>query len=173
MGPLGKVGTHDRPLEIKAQKYVSDVNSGRWTPQLPPYQPETPRTGQDKAAILDGRRHQDFPGPGLALPTSQPTPLILPHIPTPHHCSAHTSHRDPTSSLNPAQLGILSQGKPPPEFSLNASGSPSSLPPGQWLIMALLKLSLPNLLHFPSVSHTSYHFGDLAHMMPGKLLLNL
>lgn len=28
MGPLGKVGTHDRPLEIRAQKYVSDVNSG-------------------------------------------------------------------------------------------------------------------------------------------------
>lgn len=114
----------------------------------PPYQSETPRTGQDKAAILDGRRHQDFPGPGLAFPVSQPTPLILPHLPTPHHCSDHTSHRDPTSSLNPAQLGVLSQGKPPPEFSLNSSGSPSSLPPRQWLITALLKLSLPNLLHF-------------------------
>lgn len=34
MGPLGKVGTHDRPLEIRAQKYVSDVNSGGQVPQL-------------------------------------------------------------------------------------------------------------------------------------------
>lgn len=28
MGPLGKVGAHDRPSEIRTQKYVSDVNSG-------------------------------------------------------------------------------------------------------------------------------------------------
>lgn len=105
------------------------------------------RAGQ--GSHLGWKEASGLPGPGLALPTSQPTPLILPHIPTPHHCSAHTSHRDPTSSLNPAQLGILSQSKPPPEFSLNSSGPPSSLPPGQWLIMALLKLSLPNLLHFP------------------------
>lgn len=41
MGPLGKVGTHDRPLEIRAQKYVSDVNSKGWTPRPPP-PPNTP-----------------------------------------------------------------------------------------------------------------------------------
>lgn len=36
MGPLGKVGTHDRPLEIRGQKYVSNVNSRGQTPQLHP-----------------------------------------------------------------------------------------------------------------------------------------
>lgn len=81
MGPLGKVGTHDRPLEIKAQKYVSDVNSGRWTPQLPPYQPETPRTGQDKAAILDGRRHQDFQGLAWLSPPASLHPSSFPTFP--------------------------------------------------------------------------------------------
>ena len=37
MGPLGKVGTNDRLLQIRAQKYVSNVNSwGEWqTAQLP------------------------------------------------------------------------------------------------------------------------------------------
>ena len=35
MGPLGEVGMHDRPLEIRAQKYVSKVDSGVRAPQLP------------------------------------------------------------------------------------------------------------------------------------------
>lgn len=35
MGPLGKVGTHDRPLQIRAQKYVSDVNHSAGAPQFP------------------------------------------------------------------------------------------------------------------------------------------
>lgn len=34
MGPLGKVGKYDRPLEIRAQKYVSDVNHSRGAPRF-------------------------------------------------------------------------------------------------------------------------------------------
>ena len=50
MGPLGKVGTHDRPLEIRGQKYVSNVNSRGQTPRLHP----PPRTS---------RRHRDWGRP--------------------------------------------------------------------------------------------------------------
>ena len=42
MGPFGKVGMHDRPLEIRAQKYVSNVNSRGRTPRLPPRVPHCP-----------------------------------------------------------------------------------------------------------------------------------
>lgn len=78
MGPLGKVGTHDRPLEIRAQKYVSDVTVVEGGTQ---YQPETPRLGQDEAAILD-RTFQGLPGPGLTFLTRHLGPLILPHAAT-------------------------------------------------------------------------------------------
>lgn len=35
MGPLGKVGTYHRPLEIRAQKYVNYVKGDGGAPQLP------------------------------------------------------------------------------------------------------------------------------------------
>lgn len=150
MRPLGKVGTHDRPLQIRAQKYVSDVNhSGGGTP-VSPYQPEMPRPGQDRAAILDGRKHQDLPGPGFTFPTRQREPLILPHAAT------STPLLRPCPSLplrfcviiEPVQLCTLSQGKPAPEFSLT-SGPSSSLPSDQ--------VSLPSLVahHGPSQGQPS------------------
>lgn len=82
MGPLGKVGTHDRPLEIRAHKYVSDVNGeGEGHPNSQ-YQPETWRPVQDEAAILDRRKRQDLPWLDRALPSSRSGPLFLPHIAT-------------------------------------------------------------------------------------------
>lgn len=123
MGPLGKVGTHDRPLEIRAQKYVSDVNSRGWTPwptppALPtaPYQPETPRLGQ----VKDGRC-QDLPGPSLPFPKSWPEPLLCGEWPPPHI----------TSSSLKANL-VLSFITAFAQVSLSSS----------WLITVLLSLSL-------------------------------
>lgn len=77
-------GGHSRQtLGDKSPEVCEQCKQWEVDTPAPPYQPETPRTGQDKAAILDGRRYQGLPGPDLALPTSQPRPLILPHIATP------------------------------------------------------------------------------------------
>lgn len=62
MGPLGKVGMHDRPLQIRAQKYVSNVNSagGAGRGMLGGRQPSSPvpaRDSETRADILDRRKH--------------------------------------------------------------------------------------------------------------------
>lgn len=127
MGPLGKVGTHDRPLEIRAHKYVSDVNSGGWTPQLPSTSRRHRDQGRTRQPSWTEGSIRTFPGwAGLCSPADLDPSLFL-TLPLPHHCSHYLFHRDLTSSLNPAPLGILSQDKPAPEFFLNSSVSPSSL----------------------------------------------
>lgn len=158
MGPLGRVGSHDRPLEIRAQKYVSDVNSGGWAPQLP----------------STSRRHRDRAGRGshlgqVASGTSRPGPLVLPHITasTPSFPLSSYSLSDPCPALHPlsrqTRSGIF------PDFSRLSfvtaprSGQSLLLRGSSWPFSSSAFLTSCTSL---SVPHSSSHLGAFAHMMP-------
>lgn len=73
MGPLGKVGTHHRPLEIRAQKYVNYVKGEGGRTPAPLYQPETLRWGRMRQPSWT----EGSIGPlraGMAPPASPPGP---------------------------------------------------------------------------------------------------
>lgn len=54
VGPLGEVGMHDRPLEIRAQKYVSKVDSGLRAPQLPRTSRRHRDWGRSRTSWMEG-----------------------------------------------------------------------------------------------------------------------
>jgi hypothetical protein len=123
MGPLGKVGTHDRPSKIRGQRYVKDVNTRHRTPGSP-YQPETQgsHVGWKEALWFPKARHSS---PHFPAACRTPNPSL--------HSNHYASSWVTTSSCEPCPAPLSCPSK---LQTLAPKGSLSSPKPDLTLLRA-------------------------------------